>query len=108
METFGPDVEAMVEKRGEKFFPDLKAVNAYALRRRGVVHIDISTEKRGEKFFPDLKAVNAYALRRRGVVHIDISTACTYCQCQRFWSHRASHGDRGSQGAVIVCKEGRG
>ncbi len=77
VKTFGPDVEAMVEKRGEKFFPDLKAVNAYALRRRGVEDIDIST-------------------------------ACTYCQCQRFWSHRASHGDRGSQGAVIVCKEGRG
>lgn len=63
-------------------------------------------QHRGDKFFPDLKAVNAYALRRRGLRHIDISTDCTYCQCQRFWSHRASQGQRGSQGALIVCKEG--
>ena len=62
-------------------------------------------EKRGEKYFPDLKAVNAYALERRGVGHIESSTACTYCESQRFWSHRATNGERGSQGAVIVCKE---
>ena len=62
-------------------------------------------QHRGDKFFPDLKAINAYALKRRGLRHIDISTDCTYCQCQRFWSHRASHGQRGSQGALIVCKE---
>ena len=62
-------------------------------------------EKRGEKYFPDLKAINAYALNRRGVGTIDISTQCTYCENQRFWSHRATHGERGSQGAVIVCKE---
>lgn len=61
--------------------------------------------KRGEKYFPDLKAVNAYALERRGVKHIESSTACTYCESQRFWSHRATNGERGSQGAVIVCKE---
>ena len=62
-------------------------------------------EKRGEKYFPDLKAINAYALNRRGVGTIDISPQCTYCENQRFWSHRATHGERGSQGAVIVCKE---
>lgn len=62
-------------------------------------------QRRGEKFFPDLKAVNAMALRRCGVNHIDISTCCTYCQPERFWSHRVTGGVRGSQGAVILCKE---
>ena len=63
-------------------------------------------EKRGEKFFLDLKAINALVLRRAGVRHIEISEACTMCQPDRFWSHRVTRGDRGSQGAIIVCGEG--
>lgn len=63
-------------------------------------------EKRGEKFFLDLKAINALILRRAGVRHIEISGACTMCQPNRFWSHRVTRGDRGSQGAIIVCGEG--
>lgn len=62
-------------------------------------------EQRGDKFFPDLKAVNAMVLGRAGVTHIDISDACTYCESHRFFSHRVTKGDRGSQGALIVCKE---
>ena len=62
-------------------------------------------EKRGEKYHLDLKAINALILRRAGVSHIDISDACTYCQSGRFWSHRVTKGDRGSQGALITCKE---
>lgn len=63
-------------------------------------------EKRGEKYFLDLKAINALALRRCGVTHIDISDDCTMCSPDRFWSHRVTRGIRGSQGAVIQCKEG--
>ena len=63
-------------------------------------------EKRGEKYFLDLKAINALALQRVGVQHIDISNDCTMCTPDRFWSHRVTRGDRGSQGAVITCKEG--
>ena len=63
-------------------------------------------EKRGEKYHIDLKAVNALVLRRAGVTHIDISEDCTMCQPHRFWSHRYTKGDRGSQGAIIACKEG--
>lgn len=60
---------------------------------------------RGAKFFPDLKAINALSLRRAGVEHIDISDDCTMCSPDRFWSHRYTKGERGSQGALIVCKE---
>ncbi len=67
--------------------------------------VDAYMEKRGEKYHLDLKAINALILRRAGLQHIDISEECTYCQCDRFWSHRVTKGDRGSQGALISCKE---
>ena len=63
-------------------------------------------EKRGEKYYLDLKQINALVLRRAGVEHIEISDECTMCTPERFWSHRVTRGDRGSQGAIIVCKEG--
>lgn len=61
---------------------------------------------KGEKYYVNLKEINALVLRRAGVKHIEISTECTVCQCHRFWSHRVTKGDRGSQGAIIVCEEG--
>ena len=60
---------------------------------------------KGEKYYPDLKQINAWILRRAGVRKIEISEECTWCQSQRFWSHRVTRGDRGSQGAVITCRE---
>lgn len=69
--------------------------------------VEAYIEKRGGKYHLDLKAINALVLRRAGVENIAISTDCTYCQPDRFWSHRVTKGARGSQGAVIVCKEGR-
>ena len=63
-------------------------------------------EKKGEKYYLDLKAINALVLRRAGVKHIEISNDCTMCEPDRFWSHRVTKGDRGSQGAIIVCGEG--
>ena len=59
----------------------------------------------GDKYYVNLKEINALSLRRAGVVHIEISDACTACQPHRFWSHRVTKGQRGSQGAIIVCKE---
>ena len=59
-----------------------------------------------EKYYVNLKEINALVLRHAGVTHVEISTDCTVCQCHRFWSHRVTGGLRGSQGAIIVCKEG--
>ena len=59
----------------------------------------------GNKFYVNLKEINALILRRAGVAQIEISTACTMCQPDRFWSHRITKGQRGAQGAIIVCKE---
>ena len=63
--------------------------------------------KSGEKYYVNLKEINALILRRDGLRHIEISESCTVCEHTRFWSHRYTKGQRGSQGAVIVCKEGR-
>jgi len=62
--------------------------------------------KTGEKYYLDLKQINALGLRRAGVHMIDISGSCTACAPDRFWSHRVTRGQRGSQGALILCREG--
>ena len=62
-------------------------------------------EKRGEKYYVNLKEINALFLKRAGVTEIDIAENCTACESHRFWSHRVTKGQRGSQGAIIVCKE---
>lgn len=61
--------------------------------------------KKGEKYYLDLKQINALSLQNAGVTHIDIAKECTKCQPGRFWSHRVTGNMRGSQGALIVCKE---
>lgn len=58
----------------------------------------------GSKFYVNLKAINALHLRSTGVRDIEASDLCTACQSDRFWSHRITGGQRGSQGAIIVCK----
>ena len=60
-----------------------------------------------EKFRVDLKGVNEFLLRRAGVTCIDVSTECTACNPDRFWSHRVTHGKRGSLAALIRCEGGR-
>ena len=62
--------------------------------------------KADEKYYVNLKEINALILRRAGVRHIEISESCTVCEHHRFWSHRFTRGQRGSQGAVILCEEG--
>ena len=60
-----------------------------------------------EKFYVNLKEINAHALGRAGVECIEISPECTMCCHDRYWSHRYTKGVRGSQGAIIVCKEAK-
>ena len=62
-------------------------------------------EKKNEKYYVNLKGVNALDLTGAGVEDISVSDCCTACQNQRFWSHRVVGNNRGSQGAIIVCKE---
>ena len=56
------------------------------------------------KFLLDLRGVVRERLRQLGVPaeNIDISDECTVCRCDKYWSHRATHGRRGTQAAAIV------
>ena len=60
------------------------------------------------KFYVDLRAANARRLRQLGLreEHVDVCGECTRCLHDKYWSHRYTRGERGSQAAVIV-KEGR-
>ena len=56
------------------------------------------------KTLVDLRGANARRLVQLGVPEeqIDISTECTYCQHDKYWSHRWTRGRRGGQCAGIV------
>jgi YfiH family protein len=76
-----------------------------ALRSAFGCDVDPFIRKSDYKYYVNLKEINALILRSAGVQHIDMSTDCTACSHERFWSHRVTQGLRGSQGAIIVCKE---
>ena len=62
---------------------------------------------RDGKFRVDLRGLNALRLERAGVLreHMDFSTGCTMCHPERYWSHRYTKGERGSQAAMICLPE---
>ncbi|MGN1003775.1 MAG: peptidoglycan editing factor PgeF [Oscillospiraceae bacterium] len=55
------------------------------------------------KFKVGLKEINAALLQCAGVTpdHIEISRDCTACLPEKYWSHRVTRGDRGSQAAML-------
>ncbi len=76
-----------------------------AMRAAFGAEVEACIRPAGNKFYVNLKGINALILRRAGVRHIEISDACTMCEPQRFWSHRVTRGQRGAQGAIILCRE---
>jgi YfiH family protein len=61
-------------------------------------------EIRGSKFMIDLKEANRRLLGRAGVRDIEISDECTFCNPDKYWSHRRMKTGRGSQAAIIAIK----
>ena len=61
-------------------------------------------DRPGGKYLVDLRGANARRLRQLGVpaAQIDVSEECTFCRHDKYWSHRWTHGRRGSQAAGIV------
>ncbi len=59
-----------------------------------------------EKFLVDVKGINRYVLILSGVLpeNIDVSDECTVCRSDKYWSHRVTRGERGSQAAMIMLK----
>ena len=56
------------------------------------------------KFHVDLKGLNARRLEQAGLAegHIAVSEDCTACLPEKYWSHRVTRGERGSQAAMIA------
>jgi len=65
------------------------------------LHYDICVTKSGNKFMIDLKEINRIMLSNAGIEHIEITDECTSCLSDKYWSHRKTQGQRGSQAAVI-------
>lgn len=55
------------------------------------------------KYLLDLRGVNRRRLEQLGLrsENIRVSGECTMCRTEKYWSHRATHGQRGCQGALI-------
>ena len=63
--------------------------------------------RRGDgKTLVDLRLANARRLLQLGLsqANVDISDECTYCSHDKYWSHRYTKGQRGSQAAAIVLR----
>ncbi len=70
---------------------------------------ELYTLKENGRYMLDLKSVVKYCLLRSGVRedNIDIIKDCTMCMPEKYWSHRYTAGERGSQAAVIMIPKDR-
>lgn len=84
-ETDGDVPEAMVSSLGDGVLPAIRRVD--------------------KKYYVNLKEINRQILAKAGVTKVEVSPLCTACHTELFWSHRRVGASRGSQGAVILCKE---
>ena len=64
------------------------------------------TRRADGKTLVDLRAANRRRLLQLGLreENIDVSEECTFCSHDKYWSHRYTRGQRGSQAAVIVLR----
>jgi len=60
--------------------------------------------QKGKKYMVDLKETNRLLLTKAGIKDIVISGECTFCLSTKYWSHRKTQGQRGSQVAIIVLR----
>ena len=58
------------------------------------------------KTMVDLRAANRRRLLQLGLreENIDVSEECTFCSHDKYWSHRYTKGQRGSQAAAVVLR----
>ena len=63
-------------------------------------------EKGNGKCMVDLKGFNRRLLLRAGLLpeNICVSGECTLCSHEKYWSHRYTKGERGSQASVILMR----
>ena len=76
----------------------------YALLGRDAAGLCPPEEGVPGKYMVDLKEVNRRRFLQLGLrtEHIDVSAECTMCQSDKYWSHRATKGVRGTQASIIL------
>ena len=108
--------KGIVQKAVHEMGCDPSALKAYIGPSIGVCCYEVGDEVRqamrermgeeAEAFFQDrridLKGLNRRQLELCGVESIEVSPVCTYCSHEKYWSHRYTGGNRGSQAGVIV------
>ena len=69
----------------------------------GKKYTDMFVDVRCGKSYVDLKGINMEILAECGVdaENIDVSKECTYCSCEKYYSHRKTNGLRGTMLSVI-------
>jgi len=72
-----------------------------AVREALPSYYDLCVSPNENKFMIDLKEINKIMLSNAGIINISISTECTSCLSDKYWSHRKTKGQRGSQVALI-------
>jgi len=96
--AIGPHIGACCFEVKEDFFAAVEKERGSAFARRHVTAIN------GGSLHADLTAMNLEILREAGIPTeaVDCSSACTACHPDRYYSHRATGGKRGTMGAGIV------
>ena len=93
--AIGPCISKCCFETGSEVYEAVKALlgddaEKFALR------------KPDDKYMVDLKGINEYLLKKAGVGSIEVTDECTKCLHDKYWSHRATNGKRGTQCSCIV------
>jgi len=77
---------------------------ADAMRRVLFEKAESCLTRHENKYYTDLKEANRLLLTEAGLNDIAVSDECTSCLCDKYWSHRKTNGQRGSQASVITLR----
>lgn len=99
--AIGPCISSCCYEVGEDVFAGISSMGDNFLK-----YLESSG---GKKWMADLKGANREALINSGLrpSNIDVCTQCTFCLSNKYWSHRATNGQRGSQAAIISVQENK-
>ena len=96
--AIGPAIGACCFEVGPEV---IEAAEAYVGDLDGLYRPNVN---QAGKYYLDLRGANAKRLEQLGLLpdRIAVSDACTVCCHEKYWSHRYTKGERGSQAALIV------
>jgi len=76
------------------------------MNKAGEMSIDLGgnvcVPSSNSKYKVDIKEFNRLMLIKSGITDISVSNECTSCKNDKYWSHRYTNGQRGSQVAIIT------